>query len=273
MDYAQRLTSLLTQAGSQRAEQARALSARVDANGDAQISGEEFQHLFATLLADPSRMPQVTGAVGLVHRTLFADTLYPSFSRHHAVSAYLAQEAVAAFDVDQNDHVSLSELEGHVQAPPPDPVTPTTPNDVDPTLLAATLLAQYDSDLSGGISSDEFVTQAQVADPANTFAAWDVNSDGDLTLEELQSGIAQVQQAQNIIKQYDLTGKGYFDEADLIAALDPATVDDVAERAKQIMAFWDVNGDGQVGVAEVVSGIEAGGYVGGEQLKTSTTPA
>lgn len=409
MDYAQRLVSLLSSAGSQRANVARAFADQADQNGNGSISGAEFQNVFATLLADPTRMPDVTGSVATVHRTIFADTLYPSFSRNHAISAYMAQEAVAAFDVDADGAISSAELAGTSKPPvpptateraddlltrydtagkgyvdladiqsawtkdpslgdpakaqaaidafdqdgnghvtrdelkagyeamdqadamlaifdpkatgainlasaaaissadypdasatfarwdgdqngqltrpeliagiesdlaaaqqPTPPVTPPAPS--DPALLAATLLAQYDSDASGGISAAEFASHAQVADAAGTFAAWDTNADGDLTLEELQTGIGQVQQAQTIVKQYDTAGKGYFDEADLAAALDPATIADVAAQARQIMSFWDADGDGKVTVAEVVSGIAVGGYVGGEQLNDKNAP-
>ena len=409
MDYAQRLISLLNAAGSQRGAYARHLVPGMDRNGDQSIDGAEFQHVFATLLVDPTRMPEVTGAVGSVHKTIFAETLYPSFSRNHAIAAYLAQEALDGLDRSGDGSVSINELDGtwtpptaaqraddllakydtankgyidladiqsawtanpslgdarkaqaaidafdqnidgHVtrdeltagyeamdradqllaafdpqqtgvidlaasallapgefaearvkfadwdsdkdskltrqeliagietadaqSATPPAP--PTIPTDSDPALLAASLLAQYDGDRSGGISLDEFKTHAQVADPAATFAAWDTQADGELTLEELQTGIAQVQQAQSIVEQYDLSGKGYFDQSDLEAALDPATVENVTERAKQIMSFWDANGDGKVTVDEVISGIEVGGYVGGAQLKAeaTTTPA
>ncbi|MEN9708821.1 MAG: hypothetical protein RIQ68_1229 [Pseudomonadota bacterium] len=405
MDYAQRLISLLNAAGSQRGAYARQLASGMDRNGNQSIDGAEFQHVFATLLADPTRMPEVTGAVGSVHKTIFAETLYPSFSRNHAIAAYLAQEALDGLDRSGDGSVSVDELDGTWTAPtaaqraddlltkydtankgyinladlqsawtadpslgdaskaqaaidafdqnadghvtrdeltagydamdradqllasfdpqqtgvidlataaslapgefadarakftdwdsdkdgkltrqeliagieaadaqsvtPPAP--PTIPTDSDPALLAATLLAQYDGDRSGGISLDEFKTHAQVADPAATFAAWDTQADGELTLEELQTGIAQVQQAQSIVQQYDLGGKGYFDQADLEAALDPATVDNVTDRAKQIMSFWDANGDGKVTVDEVISGIEVGGYVGGEKLKADPT--
>jgi Ca2+-binding EF-hand superfamily protein len=352
-------------------------------------------------------MPEVTGAVGSVHKTIFAETLYPSFSRNHAIAAYLAQEALDGLDRSGDGSVSVNELDGtwtpptaaqraddllakydktnkgyidladiraawmadpslgdvskaqaaidafdqnidgHVTrdeltagyqamdradqllaafdpqqtgmidlaaatslapgefadarakfadwdtntdgkltrqeliagietadapaAPPPAP--PKIPTDSDPALLAATLLAQYDTDRSGGISLDEFKAHAQVNDPAATFAAWDTQADGELTLEELQTGIAQVQQAQSIVQQYDLAGKGYFDQADLEAALDPASVDNIADRAKQIMSFWDANGDGKVTVDEVISGIEVGGYVGGETLKAGGSTA
>ena len=411
MDYAQRLISLLNAAGSQRGAYARQLASGMDRNGTQSIDGAEFQHVFATLLVDPTRMPEVTGAVGSIHKTIFAETLYPSFSRNHAIAAYLAQEALTELDRSGDGTVSIDELDGtwtaptaaqraddllakydtankgyidladirsawtanpalgdaskaqaaidafdqnidgHVtrdeltagyeamdradqllasfdpqqtgvidlaaavslapgeftdaraqfaewdsdkdgkltrqeliaglEAAEAQPVTPspppTIPTDSDPALLAATLLAQYDVDRSGGISLDEFKTHAQVADPAATFAVWDTQVDGELTLEELQTGIAQVQQAQSIVEQYDLGGKGYFDQADLEAALDPATVDDVADRAKQIMFFWDANGDGKVTVDEVISGIEVGGYVGGEKLNADatspTTPA
>lgn len=407
MDYAQRLLSLLNAAGTQRGAYARQLASGMDRNGNQSIDGAEFQHVFATLLVDPTRMPEVTGAVGSVHKTIFAETLYPSFSRNHAIAAYLAQEAldgldrsgdgsvsvdeldgtwtpptaaqraddllakydktnkgyidladiraawmadpslgdvskaqaaIDAFDQNIDGHVTRDELTAGYQAmdradqllaafdpqqtgmidlaattslapgefadarakfadwdtntdgkltrqeliagletadspivPPPAP--PTIPTDPDPALLAATLLAQYDTDRTGGISLDEFKMHAQVNDPAATFAAWDTQADGELTLEELQTGIAQVQQAQSIVQQYDLAGKGYFDQADLEAALDPATVDNIADRAKQIMSFWDANGDGKVTVDEVISGIEVGGYVGGETLKASGSTA
>jgi len=407
MDYAQRLLSLLNAAGTQRGAYARQLASGMDRNGNQSIDGAEFQHVFATLLVDPTRMPEVTGAVGSVHKTIFAETLYPSFSRNHAIAAYLAQEALDGLDRSGDGSVSVNELDGtwtpptaaqraddllakydktnkgyidladiraawmadpslgdvskaqaaidafdqnidgHVTrdeltagyqamdradqllaafdpqqtgmidlaaatslapgefadarakfadwdtntdgkltrqeliagietadapaAPPPAP--PKIPTDSDPALLAATLLAQYDTDRSGGISLDEFKAHAQVNDPAATFAAWDTQADGELTLEELQTGIAQVQQAQSIVQQYDLAGKGYFDQADLEAALDPASVDNIADRAKQIMSFWDANGDGKVTVDEVISGIEVGGYVGGETLKAGGSTA
>jgi hypothetical protein len=72
-------------------------------------------------------------------------------------------------------------------------------------------------------------------------------------------------------EQYDLGDKGYFDQADLEAALDPATVENVTERAHQIMSFWDANSDGKVTVDEVISGIAVGGYVGGEKLNADAT--
>ena len=408
MDYALRLVSLLNAAGSQRADMARQLVSGMDRNGSASVDGAEFQHMFATLLADPTRMPEATGSVATVHKTIFAETLYPSFSRNHAIAAYMAHEAMdaldqngdgvanmaeiggswtpptaaaradvllakydtagkgyveladikaawiadpslgdankaqqaidafdqngdgkvtraeltagyqtmdhadallnvfdpqktgaidiaaaanvtapddaqaqahfAAWDSDKDGKLTRQELIAGIEAfdaaaqqPPPPPPPPITPT--DPALLAATLLAQYDTNSSGGISSAEFAAHAQVADAAATFAAWDTTADGELTLEELQKGIAQVQQAQSIIQQYDTAGKGWFDVADLAAAIDPATVDDVTARAQQIMAFWDSNSDGKVGVDEVILGIESGGYVGGQQLNTGADPA
>jgi hypothetical protein len=86
-----------------------------------------------------------------------------------------------------------------------------------------------------------------------------------LSADEINAGI--LKDAKAIMAQYDAASKGYFDQADLEAALDPATVDDVVDRAHQIMLFWDANGDGKVTVDEVISGIEVGGYVGGEKLK------
>jgi Ca2+-binding EF-hand superfamily protein len=405
MDYAQRLVSLLSNAGPQRVGYARALAAELDRNGDQSVDGAEFQHMFATLLADPARMPEVTGTVSTVHKTIFAQTLYPSFSRNHAIAAYLAHEALDELDKSGDGEVSVAELDGSwtppsvteradallakydtgnkgyidladikaawtadpslgdaskaqaaidafdqnadgqvthaelvsgyqamdradallaafdpqgtgsidlaqaTQVPSPDlaaaqaqfvhwdsdqdgkltraeliagleaadlvaqpsgetPQQPVIPSDADPALLAATLLAQYDNDRSGSISLDEFKNHVQVSDAAATFAAWDTQADGELTLDELQTGIAQVQQAEQIVSQYDTAKKGWFDASDLEAAIDPASVADVSARAQEIMSFWDANRDGKVTVDEVIRGIEAGGYVGGEQLKT-----
>ena len=188
-----------------------------------------------------------------------------------------AQKNFVAWDADKDGKLTRQELIAGLEAAdlaprqndaPPAPVVPP---DADPALLAATLLAQYDTDGSGGISLAEFTAHIQTVDAATTFAAWDTHADGELTLEELQTGIAQVQQAQSIVKQYDVANKGWFDAADLEAAIDPASVADVSARALQIMSFWDTNGDGKVTVDEVIRGIEAGGYVGGEQLKTGST--
>ncbi len=408
IDNAQRLLGLLAGSATNRASLATQLRGEYDANKDGSVDAGEFQRIFAEMLVDPAAAPAVAGRSSYpVHKTLFASTLYPSFSRNFAISAYQASEAVSGLDLNKDGKVSSAELDGtstdhgvvltsaqraddllalydtagkgtieladitaawtkdptlgdpaHAQAAVtawdqngngqitrneliatydamdgadallavfdpgktgviniaaaahiastdfPDAAakfaswdadgngsltrkelvsgllttsTPTpTPAPTDPALLAATLLAQYDSDGDGGISVDEFTAHAQDPDAEVSFAAWDTNQDSVLTLDELQTGIAQVQQAQAIVSQYDTAGKGYFDLADLRAAIDPATVADVAASAAEIMSFWDADGDGQVTTSEVISGIQVGGYVGGEQMNTgadATTPA
>lgn len=191
----------------------------------------------------------------------------------------------SSWDFDHNNQLTRQEIiiglekdAGKIASPAPSTPTTPPPQNVDPSLLAASLMAQYDTNKDGGISLDEFTTQAakdkSITDAKTTFANWDENQDGMVTLEELQSGAQQVQQAQSIIAQYDLTGKGYFDAADLATALGADVDGTQADQIKQIMNFWDSDGNGQVSIAEVMAGIKAGGFVGGEQLNanSSTNP-
>ena len=140
-------------------------------------------------------------------------------------------------------------------------------------------MSQIDANTDGQINLGEFLNYAgsnpaMSADPVSTFNAWDTNSDGYLTLDEMQTGIQTIQQAQAIVSQYDTAGKGYFDVTDMEAALqsmDPTTAPaDIATQAQQIMGFWDANGDGQVTVQDVIQGVKSGGYVGGQQLAAQT---
>ena len=178
------------------------------------------------------------------------------------------REKFAGWDFDSNGSLSRQELiaglqlEAHEAENATDPA-PSLPGDTDPALVAAMLMARHDTDRNGSFSQEEFVAAAGEAD----FNAWDSDADGALTLEELQSGIAEIRQAETIVAQYDSAGKGWFDASDMAAAFDSASTENIAERVAQIMAFWDGNGDGKVSVAEVVAGVALGGFVGGEQLR------
>jgi Ca2+-binding EF-hand superfamily protein len=178
------------------------------------------------------------------------------------------KEKFAGWDFDSNGALSRQELIAGLQLEAreaensADPA-PSLLGDADPALVAAMLLARHDADRNGSFSQEEFVAAAGEAD----FSAWDSNADGVLTLEELQSGIAEIRQAEKIVEQYDVAGKGWFDALDMAAAFDSSSTENIAERVAQIMAFWDGNGDGQVSVAEVVAGVARGGFVGGEQLR------
>lgn len=151
------------------------------------------------------------------------------------------------------------------------------PSPKDAGAQALSIMSQVDTNTDGQINLGEFLNfagsdAAMSSDPVTTFNAWDGNKDGYLSLDEMQTGIQTIQQAQSIVSQYDTTSKGYFDAADLESALtsiDPTqSPADVAAQARQIMNFWDANGDGQVTVQEVIEGIKSGGYVGGQQVET-----
>ena len=150
----------------------------------------------------------------------------------------------------------------------------------DAASQAVSLLSAVDTNYDGQINLGEFLnfagSDASISsDPISTFNAWDTNKDGYLTLDELQTGIQTIQQAQSIVSQYDTSGKGYFDAADLEAALSSAdptqSSTDVAAQAQQIMNFWDADANGKVTVQEVIQGVKSGGYVGGQQLVSSSS--
>jgi Ca2+-binding EF-hand superfamily protein len=177
-------------------------------------------------------------------------------------------EKFTGWDFDSNGSLSRQELIAGLQLEAREAENAVDPapsllGDADPALVAAMLLARHDANRNGSFSQEEFVAAAGEAD----FNAWDSDADGALTLEELQSGIAEIRQAETIVAQYDSAGKGWFDASDMAAALDSASTENIAERVAQIMAFWDGNGDGKVSVAEVVAGVALGGFVGGEQLR------
>jgi Ca2+-binding EF-hand superfamily protein len=243
-----------------------------DLNGDNQVSLDEMTTGISAMDQADNIMaafdPQGTGQIDIAK----AQTLKPAGFEQTATR-------FSDWDVDKNNQLTRQEIilglerdAGKIAATQPPVPPPAQPQNVDPSLVAASLMAQYDTNKDGGISLDEFTTQAakdqSITDAKATFANWDENQDGMVTLEELQNGAQQVLQARSIIAQYDLTNKGYFDAADLAAALGPDTNGTQADQIKQIMNFWDVDGNGQVSVAEVMSGIKAGGFVGGAQLNS-----
>ena len=184
-----------------------------------------------------------------------------------------------SWDVDGNAQLTQGEIVNGLQASnlkyQLQSKAPDASGSQDAAGQALSIMSQMDINYDGQINLSEFVNFASAnasisADPISTFNAWDTNNDGYLTLDEVQTGIQTIQQAQSILSQYDTAGKGYFDANDLEAALttnDPTQAQsDAAAQAQQIMNFWDADGDGKVTVQEVIQGIKGGGYVGGVQL-------
>ena len=82
-----------------------------------------------------------------------------------------------------------------------------------------------------------------------------------------------IQKARKIVADYDVGGKGWFDVSDIQAAIDANPAEPDAPTAAEIMAWWDLDADGKVDVRELITGLYAGGSVkdGPETEATSDT--
>jgi len=201
------------------------------------------------------------------------------------LSLNLAPEAVAELGVpaetlagwDKNADALLSRrelIEGlRLQMAPPAGL-----DDMDAQTLAAALLARYDVDGSAAINQSEFASLIgdfgiAAEDAGAYFADWDDDGDGAITGEELRAGIDMIQKARKIVADYDVGGKGWFDVSDIQAAIDANPAEPDAPTAAEIMAWWDLDADGKVDVRELITGLYAGGSVkdGPETEATSDT--
>ena len=243
-----------------------------DANSDGQVSlgelinGQQVGYVANQLLTqfDPSMLGYID--------------LSPASGASMAAAPNLVN-LMKSWDVDGNAQLTQGEIVSGLQASnlkyQLQSKAPGASGSQDAAAQALSIMSQMDINYDGQINLSEFVNFASAnasvsADPISTFNAWDTNNDGYLTLDEVQTGIQTIQQAQSILSQYDTAGKGYFDANDLESALtsnDPTQAQsDAAAQAQQIMNFWDADGDGKVTVQEVIQGIKGGGYVGGVQL-------
>ncbi len=248
-----------------------------DQNSDGQvnlgemISGQQVTDLASQLLSQFD--PAMNGYIDVSSAGASAFAAAPSLFN-----------LLKSWDADDNGQVTQLEIMNGIKASNAksqlDATQKNTSAGTDAASQAVSIMSQVDTNFDGQINLDEFLnyagSQASIgADPISTFNAWDTNNDGYLTLDEIQTGIQTIQQAQSIVKQYDTNSKGYFDINDMETALSSSdttsTSSDIAAQAQQIMNFWDSNGDGKVTVQEVIKGIKAGGYVGGQQLSTTAT--
>ena len=300
-DFALNLISTLSPAAPSRDDAARAALKEFDANGDGTVSNQEFQKVFAVM----QREEQLSGKQGPgvastfhsagVRPTIFASTLYPSFSKNYALSQYQATEMLTAFDKNGDQQVTLDELKGVTPAPAT-PTTPTTPTDpgtgtgastgatgsggvTDPTPTpppppdtppptpaerADALMAAYDKTKKGYVTLSD-IASAWINDPtlgdisqlANTVQAWDASGDGQITRDELVLGFTVMDAADALLVQL---------------AQPPATANDpVAIQlssvkdgdllplgfTRDMLTGWDTNKDGAVTREELVTGLRA----------------
>jgi Ca2+-binding EF-hand superfamily protein len=234
-----------------------------DADGDGKITRSEVERGFLAMDAADALIAQFGGGTDAVSLDA-TDALVSALG--------LAADLVKSWDRDGDMRLSRQDLIAGMRAA-------TAPFDIDKTPaadIAAALLARYDMDASHAITLGEFEKlmgdfDSSIGDASAYFTDWDEDADGAITAAELTSGIDMIQNARKIVADYDLAGKGWFDATDIQAALDQAPAgaqgeDGPAASAADIMAWWDADGDGKVGVREVIAGLLAGGFVQGQQV-------
>ena len=163
----------------------------------------------------------------------------------------------------------------------------TTAFSTNPTLsggqTAAEVMALFDLNSDGIIDPDELVSGSELQtlsdmvfqklDPTNTgfitttnlatadgsglpfalstIAKWDANGDGSITPAEAIKGIYS--EVVSTIGQFDTSGKGYFDQADVQAVIDANPTQYGSYSAASVLSQWDVNGDGEVTPSDVLA--------------------
>ena len=219
-----------------------------DDNKDGKVTRDELIGGYTTMNLADSLMNQLdpTGQ-GYIDTAQLSTVSLPSFPN--------AATIIAGWDKNNDGQVSRQEVIDGFHALNVSPSAPP-PSDTDPKVL----FAKYDANQDGSIdlSEMEVATGSNPSDPtkaATTLAAWDTNNDSKVSLQEFTDGLALIKKATGIIAQYDTAGKGYFNQADLQASIDSGATMPEGETVESMMAFWDSNGDGQVTVPEVLSGL------------------
>ena len=154
-----------------------------------------------------------------------------------------AADTLSKWDSDGNGQVSPSELEAF--------------NACDQ--LKTQIMGWLDPQKSGSLTLAALTPQQLAALPyhADQLKAWDENTDGQLSSDELAKGM--LADAATILRQYDSGNKGYFTRDDIQAVLDANSGSNQGLTADGVMSYWDINKDGQVGMAEILSGMS--GYI------------
>lgn len=135
--------------------------------------------------------------------------------------------------------------------------------------LKTQMMNFLDPNKSGSFVIASLTSQQLAALPysSDQLKGWDSNKDGALSSDELSAGL--MQDAVSILNQYDAGQKGYFTQADIQAVLDANPSANQGLTAQSVMDYWDINADGQVGLAEILAGMT--GYISDNQNKTPVT--
>jgi Ca2+-binding EF-hand superfamily protein len=225
-----------------------------DGNGDGQVTKDELINGFTTLNLADAIMAQFdpTGA-GTIDLSTIGNNTTDAIPN--------AEATLTSWDSNKDGKLTRDDVIAGIRSLNNTSSTPA-PSSQDP----ATLFSTYDTNGDGVISADELTANSsspatQNSDAAGIMAAWDTNADGTISKQEFTDGFNLIKQATGIVSQYDLSGKGYFDQSDLQAAIDSNTANAAGPSAADLMAFWDANGDGKVTVPDVLAGLAQGGSV------------
>ncbi len=125
------------------------------------------------------------------------------------------------------------------------------------TLHASNVFGTLDTDKSGILSKAEFMAGLGVpAPPPDPTTKTPITDTPDTTSSSASDALVAdaTAQADKALALFDTGGKGYFDEADVVAAFtaDPALGD--PSTASQTVSAWDDDGDGKVTSDELISG-------------------
>ena len=135
--------------------------------------------------------------------------------------------------------------------------------------LKTQIMDWLDPQKTGNITLASLTSQQSAALPysSDQLKGWDSNTDGILSASELSTGL--LADARTIVQQYDTGGKGYFTLQDIQSVLDANTTSNQGLTAEGVMSYWDINNDGQVGMAEILSGMN--GYIADNRNKAPVT--
>lgn len=223
-----------------------------DANGDGRIMRDEIVSVFTIMDTADAMLAQM----GETAQNALSGT-DPTITLANVTDAQLTQidisrNTLTSWDTDKNGALTRTELIDGLRAVSQQ--TAPTPTAAD---YAQAMLTSFDTDKNSVLSLDEFeqavATDMDASAAQASFNAWDANQDGSISLGELISGVDAAQRATQIMASYDLTNKGYFDIADLQRELDASPDASSRASAADIMAVWDLDGDGHVTTQEVVN--------------------
>ena len=238
-----------------------------DSNGDGKITKQEITSIFTIMDTADSMLAQMGEAAQdgtSAERTI---TL-ANVTDEQLAQIEASRDTLTSWDADKDGALTRTELIDGLRAL--NQQAAPTPTAAD---YGQAMLTSFDADKNGALSLDEFeqavATDMDATAAKSSFDAWDTNQDGSISIDELTSGVDAAQRATQIMATYDIANKGYFDIADLQRVLDESPDKNTRASAAEIMAVWDLDGDGHVTTQEVVNQL----LLQKEAQSSATSPA